>query len=614
MALATGTLFTITASATTANVNGAGFNTGNANFPTDAAATSATGNSPVISSATYTFVAGDVGAWVYVKTGTNWTPGFYQITSVDGGAATVNAAIGAAVQYSSTSGTYIPNTVAGVATVASPSSGTFGVDYSQGDTANSVITNAASAGASTTLTSASNPWTPVSVGNFFHLTTAGVGGFGLVGWYEIVSYVAADQVTTDRTTNNGTALVDGTGYTGGAGRLNALEDEFCEMLPAGAMVFIKSGTYTLSASISVASSASTATNPIMWTGFTSVRGDTCNGSSRPLITGTSQITTGSTWMLRNIYISSTASAAIVGGTESKYINCRFVNTSATTTRIAFSAAANVSLVGCEMVSQNGSASSNGANQTRLYGCYLHDSSTGMLSTTGAVAIIGCLFEANDAATINTAATGQVILINNTFYGREAKTTGGCAFTGASSTGKSIGNNIFYGLGTALNFTTLQPIDIGANNDFFNNTTDATNYYRASNALAVDPQFAEATQITGTTATTTGSVLTQSGGDFSTVTDNIDYLHVLSGTGVTTGIYLVTSHTGTTLTVNNALGTSSGGDVVYYVTTGHNFQIGTNLKAAGFPGFGTNMAMETTSYTDVGGVQRQEPTVASTFAG
>jgi hypothetical protein len=87
-----------------------------------------------------------------------------------------------------------------------------------------------------------------------------------------------------------------------------------------------------------------------------------------------------------------------------------------------------------------------------------------------------------------------------------------------------------------------------------------------------------------------------------VADGVDLLRVVSGTGVTVGIYLITAHTATTLTVNNPLGTSSGGDVVWVVTTGHNFGIGTNLKALGFPGtFGT----ESTSYLDIGAVQRQE---------
>src|SRR6185503_9870086 len=77
--------------------NGGFFDPGQtAGMNTDGAATSATGNSPVFSSASYNFVAGDVGAWVYIALGTNWTPGWYQIASVASNVATLTATIGTA--------------------------------------------------------------------------------------------------------------------------------------------------------------------------------------------------------------------------------------------------------------------------------------------------------------------------------------------------------------------------------------------------------------------------------------------------------------------------------------------------------------------------------------
>src|ERR1041385_5743602 len=98
--------------------NGGGFANGVAGFPTDLAATSGNTSAPVVTSASYTFVAGDVGAYVYVKSGTNWTPGWYPINSVSGGAATLGAGIGAATLANGRL-----TTVAGCATVASPSRG-----------------------------------------------------------------------------------------------------------------------------------------------------------------------------------------------------------------------------------------------------------------------------------------------------------------------------------------------------------------------------------------------------------------------------------------------------------------------------------------------------------
>ncbi len=624
MALASGSLFNIQASATTGNTGGAGFNPANTNFPTDLTTNANTANtaSPIVSSATYTFVSpGDVGAAVYIKSGTSWTPGFYLIASVSGGKATLSAAIGAAWQLSSITGFYEPSTVVGCATVGTPTAGTFGVNYAMQDTANSTITDAVSVGSSTTLTSTTAPWTPVSVGNFFHLTTAGTGSFGVVGWYEIVTYTSAGQVTTDRTTNNGTALAAGTGQTGGAGRLNGLEDTFQAMLPSASMVWAKNGSYTLSGAISTASTNSTSILPSYFIGYNTVPGDTCTGSNRPLITaGANAVTFSQFQLLRNLSFTSTGANGIgikAGGLPS---NCRFLNTSTTTGRNGLTINnANGDVINNECISQNGVAISGvTGNPIFLIGNYIHDSDKGVSSNGATTYCIENIIEGCVTSGIANSAVGGMVIMGNTIYGREAKTGIGLNLSLANAPNNRVINNIFYGLTTAITVATgTATTNISRYNDFFNNTTDATNWYKGVSDLALDPQFTGATQITGTTATTSGSVLTQAGGDFSTVTDNVDFLHVTSGTGVTTGCYLITSHSGTTLTVNNALGTSSGGDVVYWITTGHNFQIGTNLKGLGFQNF-ANVGSETTSYPDVGAVQRQEPSASGggsfTFVG
>lgn len=624
MALTAGTIFQIQASATTGNINGAGFNIANANFPTDLKATSGTTSAPVVSSATYTFVSpGDVGNWVYVKSGTNWIVGWYQIASVSGGAATLTAGIGTAILSIGVTGVVTTNTTAGCVTgsyVAGTASGTFGVDYSQTDTANSTITNAVSVGSSTTLTSTSNPWTPVSVGNFFHLTTSGTGAFGLVGWYEIVSYNSAGSVVTDRTTNNGTALAAGTGQTGGAGRLNGLEDTFQSMLPASSIVWVKNGAYTLSGAISTANANATATTATFWIGYNSLRGDTCTGSNRPVITAAANVVLfGAFQNLYNLSFTTTAALGIqVTSSGCRIVNCKSINTSTTASRPALgTASAKLVVIGCEVISQNGvGIETSTAGSIYAFGNYIHDCVTGInnIGANGANVISGNLIEACTTAGI-TIPTGYVsnVITNNTIYGREAIIGTGLSLTKANSNDNIVENNIFYGLTTGISVTTgASSTNNGQNNDFFNNTTDVTNWVKDISDLAVNPTFAGASQLTGTTATTSGSVLTDSGASFG-VTDNVDFLHVTSGTGVTVGCYLITSHTSTTLTVNNALGTSNAGNVVYWVTHGHNFQIGSPLNAAGFPSLINPTGSQTTSYIDVGAVQRPLATIGAAYA-
>lgn len=629
MALASGSLFEMRADATTGNVNGSGFNTGNANFLADGTVDSNTGNTaaPVFSSATYNFVAGDVGAYLYVKAGTNTIPGMYAIVSVDSNKATLNATAGQTEVLSASTGMWELGTATGIATVGTPTSITFGVDYSRLATAKvNAVADFSSVGASTTMTSATAGFTPVMVGNFYHQTTTGTGAFGVVGWYEIVSYTNATTVVLDRTPNNGTASVNCTGYVGGAGILNALEDTFYEMVPVAAKIFYKgSGTHTISGAISIVSTNATAANPVWSIGYSSYRGQAATGTTRPIIAGAAN---GVVWGVYQNFINMTFTTTTAAGISPRLgavmANCKVLNSSSTANRAAIgcsSSSGDNLFFNCEAVSQNGPAFAANSEKIRMIGCYAHDSNIGFEEsggTTSGGTVINCISEGNTtAAYTSTSNNPGSIIVGNTFYGREAKIGTGINLNTTVSTRNRIFNNIIYGFVTGVNvLTNQQNSNYGAYNNFYNNTTDAALYNKDKTDLALDPQFAGATQITGTTATTSGSVLTQSGGDFSTVEDNIDYLHVISGTGVTVGVYLITSHTGTTLTVNNALGTSGAGNVVYFIPTGHNFAIGTNLKSRGFPGaFNTDASSaQTTGYMDVGAVQRQEPTLASTFLG
>lgn len=604
MSLTNGTIWAISASATTGNVNGSGYNIANAGMLTDLAATVATGASPVVTSATYAFVAGDVGQYVYVKAGTNWIVGWYPIASVVGGGATLDASVGAVVLSIGAQGIVTRNTSTGCASVASPTGGTFGVDYSQTDTA--IINGVAdfnAVGASTTLTSATAGFTPVMVGNIFHQTTTGTGAFGVVGWYEIATYVNATTVTLDRTPNSGTASVNTTGYVGGAGRLNGLEDTYKTMLPASSIVWIKNGTYTISGNAATTSANSTASLPSFFIGYNALRGDTCNGTNRPIIVAAASTFTPCQFIVhRNISWTSTSTTGIGSGSGGIFINCKFLNSSSSTTRVASSAALSI---GGEFISQNGIGLS--ANGTiNVYGCYIHDSANGMSGSAAGSIVVGNIFEGNITSAISLSSTAAGFTIyNNTIYGREAQIGIGINLSGANSPSNKVLNNLLHGCTTGISVATgFAYTNLGQINNFYNNTTDVTNWTKDATDTAVNPQFVNASQITGTAANTSGSVLTDSGANFAAVTDNVDFLHVVSGTGVTVGCYLITSHTSTTLTVNNALGTSSSNNDVYWISNGHNFQVNSAFVGTGFPNFTNATGSLNTSYPTIGAMVPQ----------
>lgn len=600
------------ASATGSMVNGGGFNPANAALLTDLTATSATGNAPVLSSASYTFVSGDVGAWVYVKSGTDWMKGWYKISSVDAGAATINATVGAAVQFD-TYGNTIPSATAGVATVASPSGGTFGVDYSQSTGAKANNTDLATTdgqpvSGGCVVTSAGHTFTAQEVGNVLHITT---GTGWTAGWYEIVSVSGGAATLTTGNCGNDGALSGGTWYLGGALGLNStLDNEFFAILTGSNMLWMKNGSYSFGEAVST--TAGTCSTWCFFQGYDAIRGDNPKGATRPTINvGVNN------WI---VFPSVTVRYLIVTGTAGTIFRLnnqiveftKVTNTSATINRYAFGTYGGTNnLFAVEAVSQNGDAVNSTA--AKCIGCYLHDSNIGF-NWNGSTALI------RDSVVAYNRTTGIYVytnaeVVNNTIIGRAGATPIGTGLIIPAGQDVFV-NNILYGLTTGMNVTAGALGITTLYNDIYNTATPYVNLAGDITDLALDPQFADVSEIAGSTATTSGSVLTDSGKTFNTtnggVEDNVDYLHVLSGTGVTTGGYLITGHTDTTLTVNNPLGTSVAGNVVYFVPTGHDFTIGTNLKAKGYPGtfYG---AATTTGYLDTGGVQRAEPTPYPTCA-
>lgn len=578
MALAATTLWEMNASATANMLNGGGFNTANANFLTNFTATSATGNSPVISSASYTFVAGDVGAWIYVSAGTNWTPGFYKISSVSAGAATVNATIGAAVQYNTSAKTWLPNTVAGCATVASPTSGTCGVDYSQGTTTILTKTDLACTTPSTTITSATATFTNVMVGNIMHITAI-TGAGTLVGWYEIVSFVSATSVVLDRTpapSANGTA---GTYYVGGALDLaGSLCDSYFESLIGGNQVFWANGTFTQGSAISVASTSATAQTMIRHNGYNTVRGDltvlaaSASKANKPTIAAGAQThTNGQYHRFDHIKWTTTTSTGIGFGTGGQTRFCHLLNSSTTANRPALNQSGSDGYhLGTEAISQNGQAISVTGNNTKIIGCYGHDSDIGVSYSTSRGVIAFCVLKSNKTAQLSLAASGATCMVmNNTCYGSQAKVGTGILIA-ASAVTNQILNNIVYGCTSGIEQTTAaQDSNQLGYNLLYNNTTNYTLVTPCTcDITTTDPAFTNATELSGSTATISTNTLTQTGA-FANVTDNQDYLRVVSGTGATAGIYLITSHTTDTVTVNNSIGTSAVADKVWVIPNNHN---------------------------------------------
>lgn len=157
-----------------------------------------------------------------------------------------------------------------------------GTDYTQQDSAQLTLTDLATTGAVTTLTSATGGFTSAMIDNCIYIAS---GTNFDVGYYEITAFTDTNTVTLDRTPSSAGAGSGGNGKVGGG---VDHPDRVDSSLVAGNHVWIQAGTYNrlgsntyvLDVSDSQGNDHST---PIIWEGYNSVRGDEPIGSNRPVI-------------------------------------------------------------------------------------------------------------------------------------------------------------------------------------------------------------------------------------------------------------------------------------------------------------------------------------------
>lgn len=293
--------------------SGGGFDTGVAGFLADWAIASANTSAPVVTSASYNFVAGDVGAWFFLKSGTSSIPGWYIIVSVASNAATLNATIGQGVLFNATGTNGTPSTVLGCGTAASLTSQTGGIDFSQQAAAEIAYADMLVGATTTQFTSVTNPVNKRIIGNIINVVSGAT--------VQRVAVTATTTITATCDKSLGTAAQVGVGNLGGAFLSPALP---ASVAIASNNIFIKSGSYSItSASTNVAGGCwLSSVVPIRLEGYGSIRGDlgtapvlTASGISTFIVIAASAGSVGQT--IRNLTVDCaglTASTAFQHGT------------------------------------------------------------------------------------------------------------------------------------------------------------------------------------------------------------------------------------------------------------------------------------------------------------
>ena len=182
-----------------------GFFDASASFTSTLITSNGTSATPTVTASNYTFVSTDVGNYLYLFGNSTWLHGWYRITSVNAGAATVDASVGSASRHSQK-----VSTIQGVSSANSASLGTWSIDYSQNPLAARTYTDLAIT-APGQIQSAAFPFTVNMIGNSVKISS---GVNFIIGTY-IIANISGVTAILDRGCGT-TGSTSGTGKMGGA--------------------------------------------------------------------------------------------------------------------------------------------------------------------------------------------------------------------------------------------------------------------------------------------------------------------------------------------------------------------------------------------------------------
>lgn len=350
------------------------------------------------------------------------------------------------------------------------------VDYSQQDAAQLALTDIATDGAGTGISSVTGGFTAAMVGNIIFLT----GGGANEGWYEITAVADTNTATIDRSAGLNKSSV--TGNVGGAWLLGGtLDNNFftTTQKATGNTVYIKSGTYTLGEAATLRSGAPQL--PVKYIGYNIIRGDSPLSTNRPVIDcNTLTLTFGERGVHKNIIFTGTATRVIDGQSASSswFHNCKYTNTSGTANRHAIQNAGGDSIYSnCEFVSTNGVAINTLSQRAKFIHCYVHDSVRGLAIRNGYMTVIGCIVSSCSTTGIEWSSSGTIYgsTIYNCGTGILSITEESSIFVNNIITECTVGYQ--QNAGTYTNFL---------GNNCWNNTTDVVNISKGDTDITADP--------------------------------------------------------------------------------------------------------------------------------
>jgi parallel beta-helix repeat protein len=263
------------------------------------------------------------------------------------------------------------------------------VDYSQQASAQLSLSDIASDGAGTGISSATGGFTAAMEGNIIFIEGAGF----TTGWYQITAYTDTNNITIDRSC--GASQTGGTGNVGGAYTFNTSYDAtFFNATNKNQynVCWVKSGTYTITWNITIARSY------FRFYGYNSTRGDEPQGTDRPYFSYgnngnylyfNSTATNARIEGLRvdQAHSSGPAGALLMYGDYSHIRNCKVSRSGYSGAPALLIYGTFPSVVQCECSSDTGRALETGCSNISIFYCYFHDSAVGIYRPSSNIGLV-----------------------------------------------------------------------------------------------------------------------------------------------------------------------------------------------------------------------------------
>jgi len=255
---------------------------------------------------------------------------------------------------------------------------------------------------------------------------------------------------------------------------------------AGDVYFVAAGTYTFTSNTTAANDG-TAVAPIKIIGVKSgttaepaTVSDWATDADRPVINHTGySMEFDNYWYIQNLIITHDALSGFRADIGSVFYNLKITNTSESSGRVAVTCSTGSRFIGCEIACTNGTAMNLGSYGNVVYGCYVHDSTTGIVFG-DTVSVINSVIDTCTTG-INLASTDRNIITNCTIYNC---TTGISGTDGNSST---FANNIIDACTTGASWSTEQKNNFWDYN-IWDNGTDTSNVTKGGYAITSDPSM------------------------------------------------------------------------------------------------------------------------------